>query len=547
MFSIDNIKISTRLVIGFGMMAVLLLLSSATSLFKANNLHHDFETVIQKQYPKVVQIEEIRHLFSQNELAISNMLHYKERASHDDMIEKIKTKRQEIDKKIQFFEQQSMEGEEKKVFEEFKALRIKYLEIQDKYIELILEDRAYDALFTLILEMPYAREDYHKALEKIVAIQNDLMNQSVDIAKDSVQNMYLVIGGSTLIALIGATILSLWIIRTITRPIAQAVGIAHAVAQGRLTQPIDVKGNNETAQLLQSLKQMQSSLVQVVTQVREGSEGIAAASSEIAQSNQDLSERTENQASALHETSAAMDQLNTRVQQNADHALEANHLAKKASDIASEGGNAMQSVERTMQAIDSSAQRIADIIGVIDGIAFQTNILALNAAVEAARAGEQGRGFAVVATEVRALAGRSAEAAREIKRLIDTSQNSVNAGVQEVQHTGQIMSEVVQSIAQVAKIMGEITGASREQSQGVQQVNHAVIDMEQSTQQNATLVEEMAAAAMRLSQQSRVLVQTVSVFEISNTGKSINTVEEGDNSHAFILGNHHHSNNLSLA
>ncbi len=534
MLRIENIKISTRLVIGFGLMAVLLFLISGTSLYKAKHLHDDFESVIYKQYPKVVKIEQVRDLLNTNELSISHMLHYKEKASHEDLIEKIMNTRQKIGEIIQFFEQQPMTVEEQEVFDEFKVLRGKYLEVQDKYIELVREDRAYDALFTLILEMPYIREDYHKVLRSIVDVQNNLMNESVAVAKESVNNMYLMIGGATLIALIGATILSLWIIRTITRPIAQAVGVAHAVAQGNLTQHIDARGRNEAAHLLQSLKQMQAGLVGVVSQVRQGSEGIASASAEIAHSNQDLSERTENQAAALQQTSSTMDELNTRVQQNADNAQQANQLTQKATQIAQQGGQAMESVVRTMAGIDASAQRIADIIGVIDSIAFQTNILALNAAVEAARAGEQGRGFAVVASEVRALAGRSADAAREIKGLITNSQTSVNAGTQEVHHAGQIMADVVQSIAHVAQIMGEITSASAEQSQGVQQVNQAVLDMEQSTQQNAALVEQMAAAATGLSQQAHALVETVSVFEVGTALQSGQEPEELEDEGAAI-------------
>ena len=314
------------------------------------------------------------------------------------------------------------------------------------------ERRLDDALFLLILEMPNKRNAYHAALKNLVDVQNKLMNQSVEVASQSVTNMYWVIGSATMIVLLGATILSLWIIRSITRPIADAVRVADAVAEGKLTQNIQVVGKSETARLLLSLQQMQAGLVQVVGRVRQGSEGIASASAQISQSNQDLSARTEHQASALQQTTATMEQLHTTVRQNAASAEQANQLSQKARQVATQGGAAMESVVRSMGEIQTSAGRIGDIIGVIDAIAFQTNILALNAAVEAARAGEQGRGFAVVASEVRALAGRSADAAREIKQLIHSSLGSVQAGTHEVDQTGRIMAEVVQSIAQVAQI-----------------------------------------------------------------------------------------------
>ncbi|VUZ28359.1 Uncharacterised protein [uncultured Comamonas sp.] len=514
--NINNIKISTKLLIGFGLMAVLLFFISSASLWKAKNLHDDFESVMLRQYPKVIKIEEIKDLLNTNEVSISHMLHYKESASHEDLIGKVLATREKIAQALQFLESQEMGEEEAQSLAAFKQPRLDYIETQDRYIELIRDNRLDDALFLLILEMPNKRNEYHAALKNLVDVQTTLMNRSMDVAKDSVTNMYWVIGTVTILVLVGATILSLWIIRSITRPIADAMRVADAVADGKLTQDITAVGKSETARLLLSLKQMQAGLVQVVGRVRQGSEGIATASAQISQSNQDLSARTEHQASALQQTTATMEQLNATVRQNAASAQQADKLSQKAREVAAQGGQAMESVVRTMREIETSASRIGDIIGVIDAIAFQTNILALNAAVEAARAGEQGRGFAVVASEVRALAGRSADAAREIKQLIHSSMGSVQAGTKEVDQTGQIMAEVVQSIAQVAQIMEEITAASSEQSQGVAQVNQSVVQMDQTTQQNAALVEEMAAAALSLSQQAQELVRTVAVFDLGN-------------------------------
>ncbi len=316
----------------------------------------------------------------------------------------------------------------------------------------------------------------------------------------------------------GGMALALWLsilfIRSITGPVNDALVVAHAVAQGDLRVKVNVQGDNELGQLMQALATMRDHLTHVVQQVLSGSESVANASTEIAQGDHDLSSRTEQEASALEETSASMEELGSTIRQNADNAQQANQLAKGASEVATRGGEVVRQVVHTMKDINESSRRIADIISVIDGIAFQTNILALNAAVEAARAGEQGRGFAVVASEVRSLAGRSAEAAKEIKALIDASVHRVAQGSALVDQAGSTMEEVVSSIRRVTDIVGEISSSSSEQAKGVAQVVEAVAQMDQTTQQNAALVEELAAAADSLRSQAQQLVQTVSVFKI---------------------------------
>ena len=307
---------------------------------------------------------------------------------------------------------------------------------------------------------------------------------------------------------------SMWLAGHMSTPMAQAVKVADLLADGDLSNTVQPVGNEETFQLLSAMGRMQTSFSGIVRAVKSNAENVATASAEIASGNNDLSQRTEQQASALEETAASMEELGSTVNQNAESARQANQLALTASTVAIQGGEVVSQVVETMKGINESSRKIADIISVIDGIAFQTNILALNAAVEAARAGEQGRGFAVVASEVRSLAGRSAEAAKEIKSLIGASVERVEQGTLLVDKAGETMTEVVSSIKRVTDIMGEISAASNEQSLGVNQVGEAVGQMDQATQQNAALVEEMAAAASSLKSQAEDLVQSVAVFRL---------------------------------
>jgi len=335
----------------------------------------------------------------------------------------------------------------------------------------------------------------------------------------SVRNIFAMSG--LVVVVFTAMVLFYMVKRTVTRPLKEVQSAASRIAGGDLTVQLSKRSSDEIGQMVDAINQIGSGLASVVESVREGSESVANASSEIAQGNQDLSMRTEQQASALQQTASSMATLSGTVSHNVDNAKQANQLAISASDVAMRGGQVMEQVVETMKGINQSSARIADIIGVIDGIAFQTNILALNAAVEAARAGEQGRGFAVVASEVRSLAGRSAEAAKEIKTLISDSVGRVEQGTQLVNQAGETMTEVVASIRRVNDIMGEITAASSEQSNGVSQVSEAVNRMDQTTQQNAALVEEMAAAASSLRTQAGELVNTVSVFRtVSGDGSA---------------------------
>jgi methyl-accepting chemotaxis protein len=324
--------------------------------------------------------------------------------------------------------------------------------------------------------------------------------------------------GLVLAALVVGMVLALLITRSITVPIVQAVAVAETVAAGDLSSDVKSGGSDETGQLLAALKKMNDSLAGIVGQVRNSSDSIATGSTQIATGNADLSQRTEEQASNLQQTAASMEQLTATVRQNADTARQATQLAGGASAAAAQGGDVVQQVVLTMGEITASSRRIADIIGTIDGIAFQTNILALNAAVEAARAGEQGRGFAVVAAEVRSLAQRSAAAAKEIKQLIGESVEKVENGSRLVNAAGSSMGEIVSQVQRVNDLISEISAASVEQSSGIGQIGDAVAQLDQVTQQNAALVEESAAAAESLRHQAAQLAQTVAVFKLADTG-----------------------------
>ncbi|MGJ7523431.1 methyl-accepting chemotaxis protein [Variovorax sp. LT1P1] len=374
-----------------------------------------------------------------------------------------------------------------------------------------------------LMESKYvpARTAYIATVQAFADRQSELMDSTFQKAEsDAAREKSLLAALTTIALLLGAG--SSWVLaRGITRPIQRAVDVAQTVAAGDLTSRIEVQSRDETGLLMEALRAMNDSLAKVVGEVRNGTDTIATASGQIAAGNQDLSSRTEEQASSLQQTAASMEELTSTVKQNADNAHQANQLAASASEVAIRGGSVVSQVVDTMGSINTSSKKIVDIIAVIDGIAFQTNILALNAAVEAARAGEQGRGFAVVASEVRSLAQRSAAAAKEIKVLIDDSVNKVAAGSLQVEEAGKTMQEIVASVRRVTDIMGEISSASQEQTQGIDQINQAITQMDQVTQQNAALVEEAAAAAGSMQEQAGTLVDVVGAFKLNSSSHAL--------------------------
>jgi methyl-accepting chemotaxis protein len=395
------------------------------------------------------------------------------------------------------------------------ASRKAMIEVRDKASKFKEDGNYTEAVTVITQEYSPAVEVYLGTLNELVMLEEKSMADFETYMRNERGLTVKIAGAVVLILIIGILMGAAVLIRSIRLPLAQANELAAHIAQGDLSAHIDVTRGDEFGDLMKSLAAMNESLARMVQQVRQSTDSIATASSEIATGNQDLSIRTEQTSSNLQSTASAMDELTSTVQQSADNARQASALAASASTVAEKGGSVVQQVVSTMEEINTSSKKISDIISVIDGIAFQTNILALNAAVEAARAGEQGRGFAVVASEVRSLAQRSAEAAKEIKGLIGTSVEKVESGTKLVTDAGSTMSDIVQSVRRVADVIGEITAASVEQSSGIADVNQSISNLDQMTQQNAALVEQSAAAAQSMREQADQLAQAVAVFKIN--------------------------------
>ncbi|WP_082551683.1 methyl-accepting chemotaxis protein [Massilia sp. Root351] len=511
----NNLKIGTRLAGGFGLVLLLTMLMTWIGLSHMQSVADATSEMMQQPLAKERMISDwyrLIHTSVRRTTAISK--------SSDPSLGPFfaadtaasTSEVNELQKKVEPLLESDAE---KKLFADMVAARKRYISSRDAIVALKKEDKLEEAAAVLEQRFIPDGKAYLDALNGLLVMQRhsiDANAASID-AEYHANRSFMLAFAAVVLALGGVCAWRLT--RGITRPLGRAVEIACAVASNDLRSDIVVDSKDETGRLLQALKTMNDGLARIVGEVRAGTDQIATASGQIAAGNQDLSARTEQQAGSLEETASSMEELTSTVKQNADNARQANQLAEAASHVAERGGEVVGQVVDTMESINASSRKIVDIISVIDGIAFQTNILALNAAVEAARAGEQGRGFAVVATEVRNLAHRSAAAAKEIKALIDDSVGKVNAGSQLVEQAGMTMSEVVDSIKRVTDIMGEITTASMEQSAGIEQVNEAMIQMDHVTQQNAALVEEAAAAAGALQEQAESLAGVVGVFKLS--------------------------------
>ena len=474
----------------------------------------------EKRVPQLMQIASIELNVTRTSLQLRHAILVKTPAELDATMADIKEKRLAIDAALKDFEAGVFTPEGRVFLEKFKPLIKNFWDVGEQNIKLIVEgqkDEAFD--FLLAKTIPTRNLLLAASGEEKTRQSKQLKSELTQFANTADTTTYQIVGLVITVAL-GLIVFSVYIGGVLRRRVQVSQEVAERVRDGDLTHAVHDDASDEFSPLLESLNAMQHSLTEIVGKVRHGSEGVATSSAEIASGNMDLSQRTEDQGNALEKTVSAMEELSTTVKQNADNARQANQLAASASEVAIKGGEVVMEVVDTMKGINAASSKISDIIGVIDGIAFQTNILALNAAVEAARAGEQGRGFAVVASEVRSLAGRSAEAAKEIKKLIGDSVDRVNQGSVLVDQAGATMNEVVSSIRRVTDIMSEISAASAEQANGVEHVGEAMTQMDVSTQQNAALVEEMAAAAASLKAQAHELVTAVSVFKVNQSTQS---------------------------
>ncbi|HTN93226.1 MAG TPA: methyl-accepting chemotaxis protein [Gallionella sp.] len=509
-----NINIGKRLGITFGtitLLAILLLLVSYTGLNQLSNRWQQFDTVSMEKYEAA----------SKGKADLGDAIHmFKDYVLRgQDYDQKFTAAMAAIDQDAVDYAAKhgSMSERENSALQQIKESSDEYRAALKKAVELKTSGATIEEIDKTIKGADKPLGKAFDGLLEVVKVEKEATTQSIYSTTASSERNTAIIGIVTVVL----SVLFAWISTvSITRPLKDAVEVANSVAKGNLSHRIEVNTSDETGLLMQALKEMNASLGNIVGEVRNTTDSINTASQEIAQGNADLSVRTEEQASSLEETASSMEELTSTVKQNAENAKQANQLAANASDIAVKGGQAVDSVVQTMASISASSKKIVDIISVIEGIAFQTNILALNAAVEAARAGEQGRGFAVVAAEVRNLAQRSAAAAKEITALIDDSVDKVDVGSKQVDQAGATMNEIVSSIKRVTDIMAEIASASNEQSTGIEQVNQALMQMDEVTQQNAALVEEAAASAESMRDQAEVLARAVSVFKLETGMKT---------------------------
>ncbi|WOI44657.1 methyl-accepting chemotaxis protein [Acidovorax sp. BLS4] len=510
-------KIGARLAMGFGTVLLLLLVLGVFGLAQLKNINHHANELGTNWLPSVRAVGDIRAIVNDGRRASLRRILESSPEGRQLQLEQFKRALEtKLPAALSAYEQMISSSEEKQLYDTYRRRQEDYIAVEKRLFALsdAGEGSAAETRTLATGASAKAFADMTEVLGQLIKLNEDGGTSATASASAGYQRALVVFVTVIAVSLLSGLTLAVVVTRSITQPLATGVAVATAVARGDLTSTFEIHGKDEPAELLQALQHMNNQLVDMVGQVRHGSENIATGAAEIAMGNADLSQRTEQQASSLEETAASMEELSSTVKTNSDSAREATQLAARATQAAEQGGAIVGRVVGTMQEIAASSGKISDIIGVIDSIAFQTNILALNAAVEAARAGEQGRGFAVVASEVRTLAQRSAQAAKEIKTLITDSVGKVSNGSQLADDAGQRMDGIVAQVRQVSALISEIANASAEQSSGIGQVGEAVNHLDQVTQQNAALVEQSAAAAASLRSQSEQLSELVAVFQL---------------------------------
>jgi len=520
--NLANMKVGVRLGLGFALVLVLLVMVTVVGILRMAQIQNRLDHVVTVNNVVTRLVVDMRNNVSERVTSLRTLTLMTDPADMEPELNRFKEQTAKYDAlqgKLAAKFAEEATAEEKSLLNQVKDAEGAAMPAIAKASALYLANNAMDATRVMVKEIRPAQKKWLEALDQLGAVEDKLNGQTqadAEAAFASARNfMLMLLALAVAMGIVAATVITRGLLKQLGGEPGYTAKIAGSIAEGDLSIAIDTK-SSDRGSLLIEMKQMRNSLVDIVSQVRRGTHTITTASREIAAGNTDLSSRTELQASSLEKTASAMEELTSTVKQNADNAREANHLAATASDVARKGGDVVSQVVGTMGEINSSASKIADIIGVIDGIAFQTNILALNAAVEAARAGEQGRGFAVVASEVRNLAQRSAAAAKEIKQLIGDSVEKIGRGSKLVGEAGETMDEVVASVKRVTDIMSDIASASAEQSAGIEQVNLSIIEMDGMTQQNAALVEEAAAAFQSLQDQAAELQRVVSIFKLAD-------------------------------
>jgi methyl-accepting chemotaxis protein len=532
--SIGNLKIGTRLGLGFAVVLALMLGLIFVALTRMQDIQENLEHIVKDSNVKLALVGEMRKTVLIRAIAVRNVVLLTDKADMDKEAQRIYDQRKIYTDAVEKLASMVKSDKGKALLARTAELAAATKGPVDRAMELGLQNKTTEATALLIKEVRPSQRKWLDALDELTAFQQSKIDEDAAdavAAFNGARTMMFLFGG---VAIVLGIVVAFLISRSVTRPISQAAGVAARIAAGDLTSNVESRGKDETGQLLESMKTMNSKLSEIVAGINETSSSVATGAREISAGNTNLSQRTEEQASSLEETASSMEELTSTVKQNADNAKQANQLAVAAREQAEKGGEVVSKAVGAMSEINAASKKIADIIGVIDEIAFQTNLLALNAAVEAARAGEQGRGFAVVAGEVRNLAQRSAASAKEIKDLIGDSVQKVDDGARLVDQSGATLAEIVNAVKKVSDIVAEIAAASQEQSAGIEQVNKAVMQMDEMTQQNAALVEEAAAASKSMEEQAHNMNELMRFFTVAQ-GHTRNTVASKPVVHAAAV------------